>query len=73
MQAAVAPIMPKSTRIHPKPATTITTTLYDLVAAINDEVGANEDALVTATVMHLLHSGRVKFLGDHEDIKVACA
>ncbi len=72
MQAAVAPTMPKSTRMHAKPAT-VTTTLYDLVAAVCDEVGEDEDALVTATVMHLLHSGRVKFLGNRQELKTACA
>lgn len=72
MQAAVTPMMPKSTRIHQK-STTITTSLYDLVAAISAEAGPNEDDLVTATVVHLLQSGRVKFLGDHEALKAACA
>jgi hypothetical protein len=72
MQATVTPMMPKSTSIPPK-STAITTSLYDLVAAISDEVGPNEDDLVTATVMHILQSGRVKFLGDHEALKAACA
>lgn len=72
MQATVTPMMPKSTSI-PAKSTAITTSLYDLVAAISDEVGPNEDYLVTATVMHLLQSGRVKFLGDHEALKAACA
>ncbi len=72
MQAAVAPLMSKSARMYPK-STTITTSLYDLVAAISDEVGPNEDDLMTATVVHLLQSGRVKFLGDHEALQAACA
>jgi hypothetical protein len=42
----------------------ITTTLYDLIAAINSEVSPEEDALVIATVMALLNSGRVRFLGE---------
>jgi len=71
MQAAVASLLPKSTRIHPPSATM--TTLYDLVAAIHDEIDVHEDDLVTATVVHLLSSGRIKFLGDHEELKIACA
>jgi hypothetical protein len=42
----------------------ITTTLYDLIEAINSEVSPEEDALVIATVMALLNSGRVRFLGE---------
>jgi hypothetical protein len=71
MYAAVASLLPKSTNI---PSTSATmTTLYDLVAAIHDEIDAHEDELVTATVMHLLSSGRIKFLGDQEELKMACA
>ena len=32
------------------------TTLYDLIAAIQDVVGPEDDALVVATVVHLLRS-----------------
>jgi hypothetical protein len=37
----------------------ITTTLYDLVVAIQDVVGSDEDALVVATLTHLLESGQI--------------
>jgi hypothetical protein len=57
---------------YPK-RTAITTTLYDLIEAINTEVAPDEDELVTATVVHMLNSGRVKFLGDLKDHKVICA
>ncbi|HEY7493938.1 MAG TPA: hypothetical protein VIH59_22900 [Candidatus Tectomicrobia bacterium] len=40
----------------------IVTTLYDLIAALQDSSAPGEEALVTAAVVHLLHSGRVKFL-----------
>ena len=43
----------------------ITTTLYDLVAALNVDVGEDDDALITATVMHLIHAGRLHFMGEH--------
>jgi len=36
------------------PAATVTTTLYDLIAAIQDIVGPGNDRLVVATVVHML-------------------
>ena len=33
---------------------TVTTTLYDLIAAIQDVVGPGNDRLVVATVVHML-------------------
>jgi hypothetical protein len=44
----------------------VKTTLYDLIEAINSEVSPEEEALVIATVMALLKSGRVRFLSDPE-------
>ena len=41
----------------------LTTTLYELLAAIQNVVGPEEDALVVATVRHLLQSGRLTWLG----------
>jgi hypothetical protein len=38
-------------------------TLADLITAIQDVVGPGEDALVVATVRHLLQSGRLTALG----------
>ena len=35
----------------------LTTTLYDLIAAIQDGLSPDDDALVVATVVHLLRSG----------------
>ena len=40
-----------------------TTTLYDLMAALQDVVGPDDDVLVVATVVHLLRSGRLTVLG----------
>ena len=51
-------------------STTVQTTLYDLIAAISSEVGPEDDDLVTATVAHLLNSGRVKFTDDPRIIEV---
>jgi hypothetical protein len=58
---------------HTPPATrTIHTTLYDLIAAINEEVAPQEDHLVTATVVHLMNSGRVKFTDDTRQLRAVC-
>ena len=43
---------------------TITTTLYDLMAAMQAVVGRDEDALVVATMVHVLRSGRITFVGE---------
>jgi hypothetical protein len=42
----------------------LTTTLYDLLTALQDVVGANNDALVVASVVHLLRSGRLTWDGN---------
>jgi hypothetical protein len=49
-----------------QPSTTITTTLYDLLAAIHDEVprGSQGDKLATEVVVHLLDSGRIRFIDE---------
>ena len=39
----------------------IRTTLYELIAALNAEVGADEDDLVIAGVMHLLNTHRLTY------------
>ena len=39
---------------------TIQTTLYDLIDAISAEVRPDEEALVTATAVHLLRSRKAK-------------
>ena len=44
----------------------IRTTLYDLIEAIHDEVAPEEEGLVIATMMHLLSTGRIRFLREEE-------
>jgi hypothetical protein len=39
------------------------TTLYDLMAVVQDVVGPDNDALVVATMGHLLHSGQYTWRG----------
>jgi hypothetical protein len=41
----------------------LTTTLYDLIAAMQDGLSPDDDTLVVATVMHILRSGRLTWLG----------
>jgi hypothetical protein len=41
----------------------IHTTLYDLSAALSAEVGPDEEEVVTAAVVHLLHTHRVTCTG----------
>jgi hypothetical protein len=48
----------------------IHTTLYDLIEAISAEVGPQEDHLVTATLVHLINSGRVRFTDDERPLRV---
>lgn len=40
-----------------------TTTLYDVIAAMQATIGPDEDALVVATVDRLLRTGRIAFVG----------
>jgi hypothetical protein len=49
-----------------KDAVIIRTTLYDLIDAISRALPADEEDLVVATVLHLLRSGRIRFLGNRE-------
>jgi hypothetical protein len=40
------------------------TTLYDLIAAVNDAIAPGEEACVTPMVVHLLRTGQARFLRD---------
>ena len=53
--------------------TSIVTTLYDVIAALNDEVEPWEDDVVTATVVDLCTTRRLQFLHVPEDCEVVCA
>ena len=39
------------------------TTLYDLIAALTEDVEPWDDEVVTAAVVHLCQTGRLRFLG----------
>jgi hypothetical protein len=49
---------------HYQPSTTVTTTLYDLIETIDNEVPPGEEGLVTAVVADLLNSRRIRFIGN---------
>ncbi len=51
-------------------SSTVQTTLYDLIMALQDEVSPDEDALVTAAVAHLMESGQLTFDHDPRPIHV---
>jgi hypothetical protein len=43
-------------------STTVTTSLYELIEAVQNQVGPENAELVVATVMYLLRAGRATFL-----------
>jgi hypothetical protein len=42
----------------------LTTTLYDVIAALQSVVETDEDGLVVAVVGHWLRTGRITYVGD---------
>jgi len=48
----------------PQQSTTIRTNLYELVEAVQNQVGPENDELIVATVMHILRTGRATFRYD---------
>lgn len=50
--------------------TTIETTLYDLVEVLNEEVGSEEDHLVSEIVLDLLDRGRIRFLNPKGEVEL---
>jgi hypothetical protein len=70
MSVAAASVLTPA-QLHPDPDS-IHITLYDLIAAISEEVAPGEEHLVTATIVHLMNSGQVKFANDGRDVRVVC-
>lgn len=54
------------------PPLPIRTTLYDLIVAINEVIGPDEEDLVPAVVAHLLRTHRVTGLGDLAGVRMVC-
>lgn len=48
------------------------TTLYDIVAAINEEVGVDEEPLVLATLMHLFQTHKVTSRDGLQEYRLVC-
>jgi hypothetical protein len=69
MQAVGRIVSPRVAPYH-HPALTITTTLYDLIEAIGEEVPVGEEKLVTAVVAHLLNAGRIRYIGKPDSLKM---
>ena len=67
---ATCPAAPPATASDPA---SITTTLYDLVAALNAEVDPEDDALVTAAVVHLINANRTRFVGSRKRLAIVDA
>ena len=59
--------------LTPAPSTTVETTLYDLVSVLCDELEEEEEELVLPILVHLLNSGRIKFIDGHRKYKVTCS
>ncbi|WP_143309253.1 hypothetical protein [Candidatus Entotheonella palauensis] len=59
--------------LGPAPSTTVETTLYDLVSALCDELEDEEEELILPILVHLLNSGRVKFIDGHRKYTVTCS
>lgn len=53
--------------------TTLETTLYDLIVIIREEIGPDEEHLVTPIIVHLLNSGQVKFIDGLQQRRVICS
>ena len=50
----------------------IVTTLYDVIAALNEQVGPEEDEVVTAAVVCLCQSGRLRLLDRSQKDETRC-
>jgi hypothetical protein len=72
MSTPTVSTLPTEEQSHPD-VSTIHTTLYDLIDVLGQEVGPGEDHLVTAALVHLINSGRVKFVEDERELRVICS
>lgn len=53
-------------------STMMVTTLYDVIAALNEQVGPEEDDVVTDAVLHLCQSGRLRLLDPSQQRALRC-
>jgi hypothetical protein len=71
MQTAVQYPSPRT--YYHRPTKSITTTLYDLMEAVQEEVSPDEEGLVTRVVADLFNSGRIRLAGNAEGLDVDMA
>jgi hypothetical protein len=64
---------PAATPVTSSDPASITTTLYDLVAALNAEVNPEDDALVAAAVVHIINANRARFVGSRKRLAIVGA
>jgi hypothetical protein len=48
---------------------TTTSSLYDLIEAISEEVRPGEDELIVEAVLNLMKSGQIKWVSRHRNLK----
>jgi hypothetical protein len=51
---------------------TIRTTLYDLIATMQDGIGPEDDAWIVNTVTNLICTGHIRFLDEMESSRSGC-
>lgn len=68
MQTAAQTPSPRASRY--RPTTIITTTLYDVIQAVEEELSSQEERLVAEVVADLFNSGRIRFAGNPEGLDV---
>ena len=71
MQTAVQYPSPRT--YYHRPTKSITTTLYDLMEAVQEVVSPDEEGLVTRVVADLFNSGRIRLAGNAEGLDVDMA
>jgi len=64
---------PATTPVTSSDSTCIRTTLYDLIAALNADVDPEDDALVTAAVVHLINANHARFVGSRKRLAIVDA
>ena len=56
----------------PRPEKEVETTLYDLISALSDELGPEEEELILPILIDLMNSGRLKFIDGERRHKIDC-
>lgn len=51
----------------PRSSSTVRTTLYDLIAAINAQADPEDEHAAVATILHMLDTGQITFVEELDD------